>query len=159
MSARFWLFSMASAGAALTAGLGLGFYATTPPRVAFTDYAETAPAGGSDAAPDLTSLNGPADVRCTGCGPTLADRQMAAMMGGWDGYSDPVVQDYGARDEAPENLLPAPSDPPPSPAHQLPANIDQFAAGEVAAPQPVQWAQGVAGPAVEEDSSAVPDRF
>ncbi|HEX7877375.1 MAG TPA: hypothetical protein VF489_12410 [Sphingobium sp.] len=158
MSARFWLLSMSSAGAALATGLGLGLYATTPPRVALTDHAETRPTGTSDAAPDLTSLNGPAEIRCTGCGPTLADRQMAATMGDWAGYDDPMVQDGVRDDEAPEDLLPAPTDPPPSPAHRLPANIDRFAAGDVAA-QSEQWAQGGASPSFEEHSTAVPDRF
>ncbi|HEX7743395.1 MAG TPA: hypothetical protein VF442_13355 [Sphingobium sp.] len=147
MSARFWLFSMASAGAAMAAGLGLGLYATMPPRGAFTDYAETGSTGNLDTAPDVPDLNGPAEVRCTGCGPTLADRQMAGTMGGWDGYNDPVVRDYQARsNDAPEDLLTEAADAPPSPVHQLPANIDRFAAGDAPTPQTVQLAQGGASP-------------
>ena len=146
MSARFWLFSMASAGAALMGGLGLGLYATTPPRTSFSDYQESAAVAQSqDAMFDATHLNGPQEVRCTGCGPTLAQRQMAAMMGGWDGYSDPVVRDYAAQADEPEGLLSETADAPPSPMHQLPANIDRFAIGETTAAQPVQLAQGAGG--------------
>ena len=146
MSARFWLFSMASAGAALASGLGLGLYATTPPRVSFNDvetsYSEPHE---SMVQPDPASLNGPAEITCKGCGPTLADRQMAAMTADtWSGYDDPVVRDYASHDYS------ADYDPPPSPAQdlttvasrQLPANVERFAAGESDAPQPVQMAQG-----------------
>lgn len=147
MSARFWLFSMTSAGAALVSGLGLGFYATTPPRMAFGELEATRPiAQGTDAAPSLADLNGPVEIRCTGCGPTLAQRQMAMMMGGWDGYSDPVVQDYAAQDYgAPDEPMLPEADAQPSPIHQLPANVDRFAAGEPATPEPVQLAQGRPG--------------
>ncbi|HKY83161.1 MAG TPA: hypothetical protein VJM09_17020 [Sphingobium sp.] len=154
MSARFWLFSLTSAGAALAGGLGLGLYATTPPRIAFA-YEEPAPTLHSEeAAPDGSGLNGPVEIRCKGCGPTLAQRQMASMMGSWDGYDDPIVRDYQAPDPGmPEELLTQP-EPTTAAAHQLPATIERFAAGEATASQTVQWAQGGASPAIE--GQAVP---
>lgn len=153
MSARFWLFSLASAGAALMSGLGLGLYATTSPRVALQD----APMSLSTTQDNWTDpypadLNGPAEVRCSGCGPTLAQRQMAAMTGGWNGYDDPVVRDYQAQTkDDPEDLMPAGQDgPPPPPVRRLPANIERFAAGEMEpSPQPVQYAQGSGGADVD----------
>ena len=144
MSARFRLFSMASAGAALVGGLGLGLYATTPPRVAMSDYEDSVPASGSEEAPvDMASLTGPTKINCKGCGPTLVQRQMAAMMGGWDGYDDPVVRDYAARDHPPPEDLLAQSDPSPPPV-QLPANVERFAAGEVSSPQSAQGQSSLA---------------
>ena len=145
MSPRFWLFSMASAGAALAGGLGLGLYATTPPRVALSYDAPLLSAEPSDAAtPDPAELRGPTEIHCIGCGPTLAQRQMAAMMtGGWDGYDDPVVRDYEAQDHAPpDDPLPYGTDALPSPIHQLPANIDRFATGGNTLDPPVQLVQG-----------------
>jgi hypothetical protein len=151
MSARFWLFSMASAGVALASGLGLGLYATTPPRVAFDDVESSYSAPQESVAqPDTTGLNGPTEITCRGCGPTLADRQMAAMMsGGWTGYDDPVVRDYMAQDYQPDEDQPLqPEYVQATPIRQLPANIERFAAGESDAPQPVQIAQGsIAAPA------------
>ena len=141
MSARFWWFSLTSAGAALASGLGLGLYATTPPRLALSSYESPEPGMKIEENPvDLAGLNGPAEIDCTGCGPTLPQRQMAAMTGGWDGYDDPMVRDYAAQDHAaPEDLL-AQADPPPQPV-QLPANIERFAAGESGSAQTMQLAQ------------------
>lgn len=153
MSARFWLFSLASAGAALTSGLALGLYATTPPRVAFTDF-EPSYSTSSDpiVAADGADLAGPEEIDCKGCGPTLAQRQMTAMMGSWSGYDDPVVQRYEAQDVQSGTGWEPLEDAPPSPVHRLPANIDRFANGEDAEPQsqsqlqpqpqPTQLAQG-----------------
>ncbi|MFC4592899.1 hypothetical protein [Sphingobium tyrosinilyticum] len=144
MSARFWLFSMASAGAALAGGLALGLYATTPPRIAFTD-AEIPYSAQQESAsqPDVTGLSGPTDIKCQGCGPTLADRQMAVMMGGgWSGYDDPAVRDYMAQEYSADDDAPLPQDyEQPTPV-RLPANIERFAAGESDGSQPVQIAQG-----------------
>lgn len=140
MSPRSWLCGLASGGATLIGGVGLGLYATTPPRTAFS-YDDPAPTTQSVETVPESDLNGPVEVRCTGCGPTLAQRQMTEMMGGWDGYSDPVVQHYEVQQEAPQNLLNEPVDPPPSPVHQLPGNIDRFAAGE-GVPAPVQTIRG-----------------
>lgn len=100
MSARFWLFSCACAGAALTGGLGLGFYASTPPRMAWSEAAlpkASVQQGGDDTA--LAGMNGPAIIHCKGCGPALADRRRAADMEGWDGMNDPAVRAYEAQDE------------------------------------------------------------
>ena len=157
MSARFWLFSLASAGAALASGLGLGLYATTPPRVAMpaveTPLSATQDSG-TRAYP--TDLNGPTEITCKGCGPTLAQRQMVSMMGGWSGYDDRLTRDYMAQDkDRPEDLLREDQDAPPAPhAPRLPANVERFAAGEVTAPEPVRFAQGN-GDATEDDSVPV----
>lgn len=142
MSPRFWLFSMASAGAALAGGLGLGMYATTSPRVAFTDAATPySDDQESVAQPEPAALNGPVEITCKGCGPTLADRQMAAMMGsGWSGYDDPVVRDYMAQDYEISEVAPVVAEEArPMPVRQLPANIERFAAGE--GDVPVRMAQ------------------
>ncbi len=135
MSPRFWLFSLASAGAALAGGLGLGMYATTSPRVAFTDAATPySDYQESVVQPEPAALNGPAEITCKGCGPTLADRQMAMMGGGWSGYDDPVVRDYMAQDHEISEVTPVPEEALPVPVSQLPANIERFAAGEVDVP-------------------------
>ncbi len=143
MSARFWLFSLASAGAALTSGLALGLYATTPPRVAFTDV-EPSYSVSSDpvVTTDGPDLAGPVEIDCKGCGPTLAQRQMTAMMGSWSGYDDPVVQRYEAQDVDAQRDWQPQDDAPPSPVHRLSANVERFASGEGAQPQPTQLAQG-----------------
>lgn len=138
MSPRFWLFSMASAGAALAGGLGLGLYATTPPRVAFTDAATSYSDYQENVVeePEPAALNGPVEITCKGCGPTLADRQMAAMTGGgWSGYDDPVVRDYMAQDYETSEVAPVVAEEArPMPVRQLPPNIERFAAGEVHVP-------------------------
>ncbi|WP_449470761.1 hypothetical protein [Sphingobium chungangianum] len=144
MSPRFWLFSLASAGAALVSGLGLGLYATTPPRLSFTDVQSSSyPASPISVtqSESSTDLAGPQEINCKGCGPTLADRQMASMTAGWSGYDDPVVQHYEAQDQQADDWQPL-EDAPPSPMHRLPANIDRFANGDDAQPQPTQLAQG-----------------
>ena len=143
MSARFWLFSLASAGAALTSGLALGLYATTPPRVAFTDIESSYSASPDPViATDGGDLAGPEEIDCKGCGPTLAQRQMTAMMGSWSGYDDPAVQRYEAQDVQTDTDWQPLADAPPSPVHRLPANIERFANGDDAPPHPAQLAQG-----------------
>ena len=96
MSVRFWLFSLASAGTALVSGLGLGLYATTPPRS--DTFAQSSPGEQNDSSlrvgtqEQRVSLwsgpnDGPEEIVCIGCGPTLAQRQFAEANGGWDIYS------------------------------------------------------------------------
>ena len=149
MSARFWLFSMASVGAALVGGMSLGLYATTSPRAAVAEY----DAGSSVveeahmASLDMMALNGPQEVKCTGCGPTLAERQFHAASASWDGYDDATVRDYDGQEPGqPEDLLADLDRPMHSPAHQLPEEIERFANGDGLAPYPVRVAQGVATP-------------
>lgn len=141
MSARFWLCALVSAGAALTGGLGLGLYTTTSPKAAWRET-ELPEAPVQQAGVEMASAGmiGPAIVHCKGCGPTLADRQMAADRAGWDGMNDPVVQHYAAQDEV------APADyaePPAAPsAQKLPAAIARFASGGYeGSRQPVTVAQ------------------
>lgn len=138
-------------------GLALGLYATTPPRVTFTDVA--LPYSNPQehvVEPDTSSLNGPTEILCQGCGPTLADRQMAAMMGGaWSGYDDPAVRDYMAQDQwADEDGSLHPQDAQPVPAPRFPPNVERFAAGEVDAPQPVQVTQASIAPTAAAVTSA-----
>lgn len=141
MSARFWLFSLSCAGAALVGGFGLGLYATTPQKL---PWAETilpeAPIQHDPYALDPAELTGPAEIDCKGCGPTLADRRMAMDMAGWQGMNDPVVRDYAAQDDS----FQADHGPPPEPpvVQRLPAAIERFAAGEAGEPwQRVKVAQ------------------
>ncbi|WP_313802221.1 hypothetical protein [Sphingobium sp.] len=130
MSARFWLFSLACAGAALTGGFGLGFYATTPPKIGTeTVLPEAVPPDGSDHDLTSTDLTGPAIIHCKGCGPTLADRRMAVDMvdmAGGDGTNDPMMRDYAAQDE----VIPTDEAEPPPAVRTLPESIERFAAGE-----------------------------
>ena len=127
MSTRFLLFSCACAGVALTGGYGLGLYATTSPRAAVETPLPQAAMVEGDAPSDL---NGPALVECKGCGPTLADRQMAANMAGWDGMNDPVVRDYTADYVTQDDAMQADYGAPPAPVPTSPASIEGFAAGE-----------------------------
>lgn len=111
MSARFWLFSLACTGTALTGGYGLGIYATTPPRAGVETPLPQMAAPQSapyDMTGDMAGLTGPAIIQCKGCGPTLADRQMAADRAGWDGMQDPVVRDYAAQEESGQSGYAAP---------------------------------------------------
>lgn len=150
MSARFWLFSCACAGAALTGGYGLGLYATTSPKAALETPLPDA-AVPEDTAYDPAELTGPAIIRCKGCGPTLADRQMAADMAGWDGMSDPMVRDYAAQDDPAQVGY---AEPPP-PARTLPASVERFADGEsVGSVPPVRIAQAPDGRTPAEENPA-----
>lgn len=160
MSVRFWLFSVASAGAALAGGLSLGLYATTPPRAAISTYDDSSFVyeERQTATQDLRALNGPQEVKCTGCGPTLAERQYYAAPATWNGYDDPMVQDYDAQEpNRPEDLLTDARDHAPPQVHQLPENIDPFANGDTPAPHPMRIVQGVpAAPGRFQPSIAIP---
>ncbi|WP_242125738.1 hypothetical protein [Sphingobium sp. Sx8-8] len=130
MSARFWLFSSLCGGAALTGGLGLGIYATTQPRVAWTETSlpETPVEQRAFVHADL---NGPSVIDCKGCGPTLADRQMMADRAAWDGSDDAFVRDYAAQDDqVPEDYVdPLPYQGAVGQPRTLPATVERFAAG------------------------------
>lgn len=125
MSTRFWIFCAGSIGIAAGLGLGLGGYAvgegpvgwrTEPTAAALSDPIAAPPAAPPAAAP------GPAIIRCKGCGPTLAERRMAADIAelngaelngaeldgaGLDGGGliagtrDPVVRDYMTLEDRP----------------------------------------------------------
>jgi hypothetical protein len=150
MSARFWLFSLVCAGTALTGGYGLGLYATTQPRAGMeTPLPEAAVP--EEAGHDPAGLTGPATIRCEGCGPTLADRQMAADMAGWDGADDPAWRDYAAREDEDRTGY---AEPPP-PVRILPASVERFAAGESEGRfQPVRIAQAPDGKTPAEEPPA-----
>lgn len=152
MSLSGWASVGATFAAAMVMGLGLGSYATTPQGRSPADerVAETeGEAGSAYAAQDL-AMNGPTEVKCTGCGPTLEERRWRADMAGWDadgmiGEShDPVVRDYLA-DQPVEETRPAE----PVQIEQLPANIVRFARGEpVEQPSPARGEDEQAPPAV-----------
>lgn len=137
-SAGRWMAAAAGAMAlAVPLGLAIGQYATHAPMSAQRAVEESQPLMDA-AAPALASEDaewaGPGVVRCTGCAPTLAERQ-AADMAGMDldgmvgGTSDPVVVDYQrqdlSRDEGDD-----PQEQWASPVHRLPGNVDRFAHGE-----------------------------
>lgn len=148
MSARFWWFTMACAGGALAGGGGLGLYTITPQNtVPVRDGAPVQPLEGATSYYDSHSaemaMKGPTVIRCTGCGPTLADRRMTADMAGWSGADDPIVQDYMAQaDELSMDVAPSPL---PAPVRTLPA-VDGPSVAEdrtEAGRSPfAQWAQG-----------------
>ncbi|WP_239018757.1 hypothetical protein [Sphingobium terrigena] len=151
-----WMLSGMTVAAATVMGLGLGAYVTSPQTSTLPDdagavYADSGDSGASNYATDPVD-HGPGEIRCTGCGPSLADRRRALDMAGLDadgmidGTSDPVVRDYLAQGEETDTAFPAP--PPPSPVHQLPQTIARFAAGEAVTPPPVlQPAQAEGVPA------------
>lgn len=108
MSPRFWVIAAGFMLTGLVAGVSLGGFATSSGRVGFRDsgWADT------EAATDHTDGSAPGQVLmeqattapmsiepivCKGCGPTLAERQMAA-----DAYDvggvDPYLRDYGRTD-------------------------------------------------------------
>lgn len=140
-----WMLSGMTLAAATVMGLGLGVYVTSPQSSALPGdggavYTETGDSDASDYAFNPAD-HGPSEIRCTGCGPSLAERRSALDMAGLDvdgmidGMSDPVVRDYLAQEAEADTAVPAP--PPPSPVHQLPQPIARFAAGEAATPPPV----------------------
>jgi len=126
MAKSFWIAGGSATGAAILLGMGLGHFVTTPqkpPPIAdleTMDSPQDSPVSFVPATPE----KGPETIRCTGCGPTLAERQMMADQGGWDpdgmihGSTDPVAQDYMTPDAAS-------SAPPP---------VERFAAGEEPSP-------------------------
>lgn len=151
MPMHFWMATGVTVAVASVMGLGLGQYVTSPQGRSPADLAAAqsvyddlpmADAGATGVAQD-----GPAVVRCSGCGPTLAERQWKADMAGLDadgmlyGSSDPVVRDYQAQtipdDMTTDAITP---DAAPSPIHILPPQIARFAAGEAAQPPAVAQA-------------------
>lgn len=139
-----WIVSGMTVAVATVMGLGLGAYVTSPQAPALPADAGTVYAASDDSSASSYSISptdrGPSDIRCTGCGPSLADRRVALDRTGLDadgmieGTSDPIVRDYLAQGEETEAAFPA---PPPSPVHQLPEPIARFAAGQVVTPPPV----------------------
>lgn len=140
-SAGQWMAAAAGAMAlAVPLGLAIGQYVTHAPVSAPRAVDENPAWVDAAAAMPITEdagLHGPTVVRCTGCAPTLAERQAAADMAGMDldgmvgGSSDPVVIDYqgqdapwdeGAGDDAKTDWA--------SSVHRLPDNVDRFARGE-----------------------------
>lgn len=137
MSTRFWVGSGALIGGSAMLGLAMGSFVTSLPPRDLPGYANV----NSDDIDDSSVLastepdRGPGEIVCKGCGPTLAERRMAADNPGWDadgmieGTSDPVVADYMAQEaKAP------PVELPPSEMHRLPVNIQRFADGEEGTP-------------------------
>ena len=151
MAGHYWVMSGLTVAAAVTMGLGLGTYATSPqqPRqvdqqeAESNDYAMSSAGSGSDMAADA----GPVAIRCSGCGPSLAERRFAADRAAYDSYSvdsgrgDPMVQDYLAQDDAPLVL------PEPTPVQRPPADIQRIDMG-TAAPPLVPTQVGTIAPAV-----------
>lgn len=152
MPMPLWMSGGVTIAAAAVMGLSLGSYATSPQGYSPVDELAMDTAAEDDA-PTFVGRGaspeaGPAFIQCTGCGPTLAERQWRADMAGYDpdgmirGTSDPVVEDYQARDVAEDAAIEAA----PSPIHQLPPNIVRFAAGP--SPSPAVAQPAMAPPAV-----------
>ncbi|BAV64953.1 hypothetical protein [Sphingobium cloacae] len=137
MAGGFWIAGGGAIGAAVLLGMGLGHFAATPPGSPALAEAQASELPDTlDSPLAAETEKGPEVIRCTGCGPTLAERQMRADQGAWDpdgmihGSSDPVVQDYMASDDA---AVP-PVQTPPSPARRLARAAERFAAGEEPSP-------------------------
>lgn len=116
MPGQWWMVSGMTVAASVAMGLGLGTFVTSPqkqttPTEKWSPTEESAyldTVGGASLPDDgVTSDQGPAVIRCIGCGPTLTERRFAADMAGMDsdalieGSRDPVVQDYLAQDYPP----------------------------------------------------------
>lgn len=137
MSTRFWMGSAALIGGSAMLGLAMGSFATSTPPRNLSGYASAIGDDIEDSAAPASNNpdRGPAAIVCKGCGPTLAERRMAADNPGWDadgmieGTTDPVVADYMGQDDSPPVVERSPSDAP-----RLPANIQRFADGEKGAP-------------------------
>ncbi|ALR19208.1 MULTISPECIES: hypothetical protein [Sphingobium] len=138
MARTFWIAGASATGAAVLLGMGLGHFVTTPeraPRVAETEMFDAPEDDLAGFAP-TTPEQGPAVIRCTGCGPTLAERQMAADQGNWDadgmihGSTDPVVQDYMTSGDG----TAMPVETPPASASRLSPSPERLAAGEDPSP-------------------------
>jgi hypothetical protein len=145
---RIWMLSAATVTTAIAMGVALGGYATSPQRPPLENPPEPYDYAQTDTPVPGPADRGPRTIHCIGCGPTLADRRMAAMTG-YDsdgmisGSRDPVVQDYLAEaDPLPPVEAPVPV------IRQLPPNIVRFARGPspasrpAAAPAPAQPAEG-----------------
>lgn len=134
MAGRFWIAGGSAIGAAVLLGMGLGHFVTTPQKSLPIPPSEAFEQPGESIASTIPE-QGPAVIRCTGCGPTLAERQTMADQGAWDpdgmieGSADPVVQDYMASDDG----TVAPVEIPPSAIHRLAPAAERLAAGELAA--------------------------
>lgn len=152
MSTHFWIGSSATLVAAAALGLGLGTYVTSPQKPVRPAMDREMDGTEMAAARDLPAAEpGPATVRCTGCGPTLEERRMAADMAGLDadgmvGEShDPVVQDYMTQDVPIEPVVRDDLPPTTVRVHRLPPQIERFAAGEPGV-QPVLRPVAIATP-------------
>jgi hypothetical protein len=130
-----WVPAGATLATAMVMGVSLGSYAISQPKSAVDQAMEESlyDPSISTQTEEAMAMRGPAEVKCTGCGPTLAERQWRADMAGWDPdgigreSADPVVRDYLADDPVEESAPPAPP-----PVEQLPANIVRFASSDVA---------------------------
>lgn len=154
---RLWASSTLTLSAAAAMGIALGSYSVSPQRspvdeeTLLSPYAETA--SDVQSAVMAEPAAGPAVIRCTGCGPTLADRMYARDTAGLDadgmvsGSDDPLVQDYLARGQVEERIADAALPPPPSPTYLSPV-IERFAHAEsaAAAPRPAASAGASATP-------------
>lgn len=102
---RLWILSATTVTAAAAMGLTLGSYVTSPQRSSLDGPDPLDAYAQASEAPPPMADPGPREIRCTGCGPTLADRQYAAQMAGWDGdgmisgSEDSTTQDYLAQAE------------------------------------------------------------
>jgi hypothetical protein len=144
MSTRFWMGSGLLIGGGVIVGLAMGSFATSPPPRDLARYGSEVAEGTGDSSAFASSdgdkidggdsNRGPGTIVCKGCGPTLAERRMAADNiganpdGMIDRTSDPVVAEYLAQgDSVPPSL-------PPSDIHRLPAHIQRFADGQEETP-------------------------
>lgn len=138
-STRFWLASAGTLCGAAVLGLSLGAYVTGSPASRWEESASTQASlsGMQDTADlDAAAPRGPDEIKCRGCGPTLAERDRARDMAGLDlnglidGSRDPQVRAYMAQEEA----LPPPMPPT---AQRLPTMVERFAAADDRAQPPV----------------------
>ncbi|CAM5436352.1 hypothetical protein [Sphingobium scionense] len=140
MSLHFWVGSGGALVVAAVMGLGLGAYVTSPQKPGQPALEAEFDSGAMAMAQDLPEAErGPAIVTCTGCGPTLEQRRMAADMAGLDAdgmigeSQDSAVRDYLAQEDMSVESA-ALGDPPlPQPSvrvDRLPPRIERFAAGE-----------------------------
>lgn len=134
MSMRFNLCSGGLLVASVIGGLTIGSYATrVPVSEAGAPYSTDLATAQDSAASDAAADTAPRTIVCKGCGPTLAERRMAADQASLDadsyisGSRDPVVVDY-------MQAQVAEAAPPPPPPQMLPVAAQRFIDSPVAPP-------------------------
>ena len=143
LSAYFWMGTGATLGVAAIMGLGLGSYVTSPqaPSRAAQAVIDT-PIDDEDVSePALAMQKGPGAIHCTGCGPTLAERQWQADMAAMNAV-DNFDTGQGALPDDPPNMQLADGSPDmPSTVQPLRPQVARLVTGETA-PPPVKVTRG-----------------
>lgn len=124
MSQHFWMMAGATIVVAGVAGVGLGSFATNTPHAPMRDGSAVQAAyedSYASSTPSAFEQPGPVIVRCTGCGPTLADRQWHVEEA--ELYPDTVDPDAMTDPVVAQDM--AYGEPAPVPAHRMQPSLGQ----------------------------------